>query len=219
MDTEVRTIEQVDQEVQEIQAASEGLVKERESLDAELLGSTNEGALLEAALSGKSLKSSAKVRKTEDRLGEIEDMLTALTNRLARLHLERVGLREAELQEELAVAGEKVMNLREVEEKARQKRQHAENQVAFRNQETYSLREQRRDLENQLWENDPSYLEEALAERERRIEEHTMTPEQVAAYRRQLVVAAGGTPVDNAEDLEAVRREAAKQGSGVFVIG
>jgi chromosome segregation ATPase len=207
---EARTIEDVEAELQRAQERINELSNERQDIDATLEAKGSADNLLDAALSGKTATTTPKVAKLRDRRTEIEGMLSALDNYQKRLELQRVMIRSDALEEEIKAASEVVAQKREVEQEATRERQQAENEVAARRDETYTLREQRLHLESLLWERDPAYREEVEAEVQRRHEENALTPEQAEAYRRQLSEQVFGQVTYSPQRAEEVARQGGK---------
>jgi hypothetical protein len=210
--TEERNIEAIEADIEQAEVRLGELRVEQGEIQAALATGTSDEKLLEAAMSGKSLAGTQRIGKLQARSDEISEMVRVLDSRLLRLKLERVAIREAELQEELEAAGELVMKKREAESQAAAERQEAENQIARMRDETYTLRDRRRALESRLLENDPQYRQQAEAAALERREAAEPTQEQAEQYRRQLRESHGAVFYDTPEEFAAMAEEAERQG-------
>jgi hypothetical protein len=211
--TEQRSIQDVEKDISAVESTVGKLTKEGQKITDELTLGLEDSVLVEAALSGKSPATSARTTKMTARRTEIENMVRALENRLNRLRLEKVNLRSEALEAELAEASAAVMEKREAESQATAERQEAENVVAGMRDERWVLQDQRRNLENRLWENDAEFRAEAEAAAQQRRAEAEMTPEEVERYRRQIAEASGRIFYDSDEALAAMQDQAAEQGA------
>jgi len=209
-----RSIQDVEADLARAQERAGELSIELQDVEAVLAAKGSADSLLDAALKGKSIARTAKVANLKDRRTEIKEMLSVLENHQTRLNLERLAIREAELAAELEAAGEVVMQKREAESQATAERVEAENMVARMRDETYTLQDSRRRLENQLYQHDAKFRQEQEAAAEKRRAEAEPTPEEVERHRQQINREVfGRIEYEDDEQFREMSEEAARQGS------
>jgi chromosome segregation ATPase len=216
---DVRTLEAVEADIGKVQARLAELHSEQADADGKLSGATDDDALLEAAMSGKSLATTQRVAKLEARSEELGQMIRVLDNRLLRLRLERTDLLLANNEREFHAAGKEVAAAQEAVDDANAALAEAHNRASAFQSERYSLAEQRSQVENALLAADPQYAEDLAEQRREQAEAEATTPEQYRQMRKATAAMSGIHLVDDDEELEALKRAAAAQGVKLTVAG